>query len=425
MSELWLKYKDSDGAEKRIRVDSEKFIVGRHSASNLCIVDGRLSREHMKIERVGDRFIATDCGSSNGTRVNDAVLDSPVALRNGDALDLGGLKIETELEDAGVRAEPVPDAAAPVETAPVAPAPVNAAAYSESQGSSIPTSIFFIAPILGILVLSMLAGLIYFTSGTTTAEVATNEFQSSDDPDDPPAKKKTVKEADPSPGVNKTSTANNVTGGATNAASDLPPPPPADSEAAKVEQNGTAFLRKAAQNDAKAFLTGEQAKKVSARIKQLGGNSALAANISSARQNASQISSLAKTTNLQPAFLAAAAITKLGSSRGDVAKTAQSMAATLDKLRTQIGSELAEDTLLMIAAYDQGEAGDFLKMRNMLQDLSNKYPDSSRSIRTIWFLQQNGKITQSEFDTAVTFLAVGTISQNPKAFGVNAEALTF
>jgi hypothetical protein len=128
---------------------------------------------------------------------------------------------------------------------------------------------------------------------------------------------------------------------------------------------------------------------------------------------------------LQPAFLAAAAITKLGSSRGDVAKTAQSMAATLDKLRTQIGSELAEDTLLMIAAYDQGEAGDFLKMRNMLQDLSNKFPDSSRSIRTIWFLQQNGKITQSEFDMAVTFLAIGTISQNPKAFGVNAEALSF
>jgi hypothetical protein len=40
-------------------------------------------------------------------------------------------------------------------------------------------------------------------------------------------------------------------------------------------------------------------------------------------------------------------------------------------------------------------------------------------------LQQNGKITQAEFDNAVTFLAIGTIVQNPKAFGVNAEAITF
>src|SRR5829696_5587866 len=418
MSELWLKYIDIDGAEKRVRVDSAKFVVGRHSSSDLCIVDSRLSREHLRIERSGDLYIATDCGSSNGTKINDVVLDSPVTLKDGDALDLGGLKIQTELEASSAPADQRPDAAPPIEAVPAIGAPANAAGYSEPQGSVLPTSIFFIAPILGLLVLSMLAGLIYFTSGTTTAEVATNESQYSDDPDDPPTKKKSVKESDPSPTASKSSTANNVTTGGTNATADLPPAPPADSEAAKVEQNGTAFLRKAAQNDAKAFLTGEQAKKVGSRIKQLNSNSALAANISSARQNASQITSLAKSTNLQPAFLAAAAITKLGSSRGDVAKTAQSMAATLDKLRTQIGSELAEDTLLMIAAYDQGEAGDFLKMRNMLQDLSNKFPDSSRSIRTIWFLQQNGKITQSEFDTAVTFLAIGTISQNPKAFGV-------
>jgi hypothetical protein len=61
----------------------------------------------------------------------------------------------------------------------------------------------------------------------------------------------------------------------------------------------------------------------------------------------------------------------------------------------------------------------------MLQDLANKFPESPRAIRTIWFLQKNGKITQSEFDGALNFLAVGTISQNPKEFGVNAEALTF
>jgi hypothetical protein len=95
----------------------------------------------------------------------------------------------------------------------------------------------------------------------------------------------------------------------------------------------------------------------------------------------------------------------------------------LDKLATQIGNELGEDCVLMMAAYDQGAAGDFLKMRNMLQDLATKSSESSRTIRTIWFLNKAGKITPAEFDMAINFLAIGAIAQNPKDFGVKAEPL--
>jgi len=426
MSELWLKFKDVDGSEKRVRVDGQKFMIGRHSSSDLSIADSRLSREHLKIERLGDLFVAIDCGSSNGSKVNGTDLGSPLELKDGYVLDLGGLRIQVEMEEAGARHEsnlgvsesPVDDQSGGV----VTPGP---GASPQPAASSVPTSIFFIAPVLGVLVLSLLGGLIYFTSGKKQRTIAADEFQySADDSDERPAKNNEKKEFD-SPATPNRSPANDTLAAGTETSLEMPAANTGNSESEAIEQNGTAFLRKAAQNDPKAFLTGEQAKKVAARIKQFRGSTALAANISSARQNVPQIRSLAESTNLKPQFLAVAAINKLGSSRGDVAKTAQSMTATLEKLRTQIGSELAEDVLLMIAAYDQGEAGDFMKMRNMLQDLSNKFPDSSRSIRTIWFLQQNGKITQAEFDNAVTFLAIGTIVQNPKAFGVNAEAITF
>jgi hypothetical protein len=99
------------------------------------------------------------------------------------------------------------------------------------------------------------------------------------------------------------------------------------------------------------------------------------------------------------------------------------MAEVLGKLSVHIGTEFAEDCLLLIAAYDQGQAGETMKMRNMLQDLATKSTESSRTIRTIWYLQKEGKITQADYDRALTFLAVGTIAQNPKEFGVNAEAL--
>jgi hypothetical protein len=151
----------------------------------------------------------------------------------------------------------------------------------------------------------------------------------------------------------------------------------------------------------------------------------LAANIESARKNAAGLKSLASQKNLTPQFLATAAMAKLGGTRGDVLQTAQSMAPILEKLQTQIGCELYDDCLMMIAAYDQGEKGDFMRLRNALQDLATKFPESSRSIRSIWFLQKQSKITDAEFEFALRFLAIGTISQNPKDFGVSAEPLTF
>lgn len=415
MSDLWLKFTDVDGAARRVLVDRQKFVVGRHSSSSLKIIDGRLSRQHLKIERFGNLFMASDCGSSNGSRLNGLRLEAPTALKNGDVFDLGGLQIGIEFEDAGSSGSPAdrkPNADLPE---PMRSNAVNAGSNAASE--PFPTSVFLIAPALGILVLSAIGGLIYFTGEKRSDSSAPRHTgYAVDVSNEPPVKAGDAERAIPAPTAGKSTAGETMQTQVVNSG---------DAQTAAVERNGTAFLRKAAQNDAKAFLTGEQTKKVENRIRQLSGSAALAANISSARQSASQIKSLAASVNLQPQFLAAAALARLGTRRGDVVGAAREMAPTLDKLRTQIGSELADDALLMIAAYGQGEAGDFLKMRNMLQNLSNKFPDSSRSIRTVWFLEQNGKITPAEFEMAVTFLAVGAIMQNPSAFGVNAEAVTF
>ena len=95
------------------------------------------------------------------------------------------------------------------------------------------------------------------------------------------------------------------------------------------------------------------------------------------------------------------------------------------KLARNVGDEFSDDSLLAIAAYEQGAAGKTLEMRNMLQGLTGSISQSSRRIRTIWFLKDNGKISETQFEFALRFLAVGTIAQNPKDFGVNAEAVKF
>ena len=277
--------------------------------------------------------------------------------------------------------------------------------------------------------LVMVGGLIFlFTRGNTPADRADSGdefvYSTNEDKDDP---KKTdnddgpVKKS-PTPAMSSTPVLSGPSNDLPTEVNGQPPTGQNLSDTGKIEQNGAAFLRKIAQNDPKAFLTGEQAARVNTKLKNIG-KSALADNINSARKNAAQIKSLAAAKNMKPQFLAVAAITKLGNSRGDVVQTAAAIAEVYDKLGTHIGNEFAEDSLLMVAAYDQGVAGDTMKLRNMLQDLANKTQESTRTIRTIWFLEKNNKITSAEFDRALNFLTIGTITQNPKEFGVNAEAL--
>lgn len=417
MVELWLTYQDSGGVEQRVAVDKEKFRIGRHSENDLAIADGRLSRDHALIERFGDVFILSDKGSSNGTEINGQKLTEPVALSNGDVVSLGGLetKIEIGSENGPSQAEAPAPAATPAAVAPAA---------SPTADLGIPKIFFIIAPIFAVLVLGGL-GILFFL-GTGSKPVSNNDLLNSRDLDTTPTPRKGKKDdsGDTGPKNSDDTISTNPTPLNSNAPP-LPSPSAADPEITRTENDASAFLRKIAQNDPRAFVIGDPAKIVLAKIKSLSSSPALAANINSARRNSAQIKTLAASKNLKPDLLAVAAITKLGNSSGDVLQTAQSMAVPLDKLSTQLSSELGEECLVIIAAYDQGAAGDFLKMRNMLQDLATKMPDAVRDIRTIWYLKKQNKITDPEFDFAVRFLAVGAIAQNPKDFGVNAEALTF
>ena len=421
MPQLWIKYTDDEGEFHRLPVDKEVFLIGRGSTCDLIVPNTKLSREHLRIENSDGRFIISDCGSSNGTDLNYAELTEPTVIRNGDRADLGGgLEIEFELE-----AEQAVNSSTE-QPEPVGPDSVNDQAFSPSvpplqaaEPSRFPIGVLIIGPLAALFLIVVGIGLIYFFSGPTTiAEIPSRTTRTSrQHVDDPEENTTSSGSTTSSPSATTESNEQPSNGNASLQT------PKNLSETSKVETNAAAFLRRIAHNDSTAFLTTDQAQKVNARIKQLSGSSTLAANIESARKSASQIKVLAGSKNLPPQFLATAALAKLGTSRGDPLQTAQSMSDVFEKLNTQIGSERSDDSLMMVAAFDQGQRGDFMGLRNTLQDLANKFPESSRSIRSIWFLQKQGKISGPEFDFAILFLAVGTISQNPKDFGLNTEPL--
>jgi len=80
------------GTSSRIIVTerSGPFKVGRDpSKATLAVDDGRVSRVHFVIDRIDDRFLVSDYGSSNGTFVNGSAVIEPKELKDGDVIEFG------------------------------------------------------------------------------------------------------------------------------------------------------------------------------------------------------------------------------------------------------------------------------------------------------------------------------------------------
>lgn len=421
MTELWLRYRDENGDDRRVLVAGREFVIGRHSGCDLYIPNGQLSRQHVKIEAFGEVYVVSDMGSSNGTTLNGAQVGDPVALKDGDVLNLGGgLDIETEIVSDRPQAASPP--AADEDSAGGGSSSGSAGGQSASAsvagGSSIPTAVFIIAPGLVILFLVCGGGLLIFFGGSDSGNNRNRDISIyQPTPDDSP---------EDSPTPRPTSTASNGVTTSPSPESSVLPTPEISDEKKKVELNSAAFLQRIAANDPTAFLKSTEVDIVSARLSQLKTSSALAQNLKAVKANAAQFQSLTEKTGIKPQFLAIAALAEIGNSTGNPLEVARQMLPVFTELRVILANNLADDNLLMIAAYNQGKAGKTKDLRNTLEALAKKNPSvSPREIRTIWFLKRQGKITDAEYEFALRFLAIGTIAQNPKDFGVNAEAVVF
>lgn len=418
MTELYLKFTDENGGDRRVLVEGERFVVGRHSDCDLTIPNDRLSRQHVKIESFGAVSVVSDCGSSNGTTLNGADLREPVALKNGDVLNLGGgLNIEVEI----ITDEPRTRKSYAVDEN--AGGNLSSNQSAPADGSSIPTAVFIAAPVLAIVFLVCGGGLFYFF-GTNGGG---NNSRNSDvvyypTPDETPDNPKNSPSPKSSPTI----------GGTT--VSPIPEEtvsqqtPTVTDEKTKIEQNSAAFLRRIALNDPSAFLKTAEIEAVSSKISSFKGSSSLAENLKAVKNNASQFESLAQSKGFKAQFLAIAALAKIGNKPGNPVETAKEMLPFLADLRVSLGNALADDNLLIMADYPRRSANRKGSLQSTLEaipkmkDIEKADP---REIRTIWYLKRNNKISDEGYNLALQFLAIGTISQNPKDFNVNAEAVTF
>ena len=66
-----------------------RYTIGRDSACDLLIEDLSVSRWHARLEHAAGRWILTDLGSTNGTRLNGWRVRDPVPVQAGDRVGFG------------------------------------------------------------------------------------------------------------------------------------------------------------------------------------------------------------------------------------------------------------------------------------------------------------------------------------------------
>lgn len=74
-------------------IDKVNTIIGRDSSCDLLLADKRVSRKHARIVFTGTLFELEDTGSTNGLFLNGNIVSSPMALHDGDRINMGGVII--------------------------------------------------------------------------------------------------------------------------------------------------------------------------------------------------------------------------------------------------------------------------------------------------------------------------------------------
>ena len=89
-----------NGATKDLELDQDLVTIGRSDDNVVTIKNKKISRNHAKIERVGEAFQITDLESGNGTRVNGKRIDF-APLSKDDVIKIGDAVITVEeIDDA-------------------------------------------------------------------------------------------------------------------------------------------------------------------------------------------------------------------------------------------------------------------------------------------------------------------------------------
>ncbi|HET9710661.1 MAG TPA: FHA domain-containing protein, partial [Pyrinomonadaceae bacterium] len=374
--ELTLTFTEPAGRERRIVSQAPRITLGRAADNDIVIDDANLSRNHAVIENAGDSIQVSDCNSRNGTMVNGHPLVGPVELFDGDIVNLGGSCDIT----VGLRRS------------------------AETPSSSrVPVPAIAVAAVAAILVCAgaLLALAAWRKAEPVTSQRYTNNPRGEEKPE-------------PSPEIVKTEIPREV----------VPEDPKNDAGTAvkrvmsKLSKDNAPYISEAGINDVKR------------KVDHYRGSTELKERLRQVKQGCSEIRVEAERISLRPALVMYAALAKSEEQPGsNPIIVARQMTPKLLSLRATFGTETANSSLLLIAAYPYpfnppigGQTRTPHPLASKLVEVGGRRSivDTSEA-RTVWFLHEKNAITDEAYELVIRLLAIGVIAQNPSQYGIDAE----
>ena len=399
----------NDGSGEPVTVSSRRFTIGRSVENDLAIDSTNLSRRHAVIEIFDGQPHISDCGSQNGTEVNDRLITAGIALRNGDLIRLGGVcELVVQIGSADYQSGSSP--ASPPQVEP----PAVASAFPQSQRSVTrpATTSFMSVPVIaagGVVLIVIVAGLALMLTRSEKEK---------------PPKRRSADVTDystPTPGPIESSTVELREPDSTATVSTAPETPVVGNDV--IEKAAIQIMRRLS-SDNKTYAFSEKAlTDIRRKVGDYRGNGSLASGFGSLQRNSASIASQARQEGLEPGVLIYTALAQTDGGRaGDPAAAARSILPELLGLHATFGTEDADSSLILIAAYKMGGGG---KKSHPLLPVLRRIANNPLTQRNVWFLRENGGLGDEPYDFVIKVLALGVISQSPRQFGIAAEPLTF
>lgn len=377
-TEVTLTFTDGSGRERRVAMRSNRLTVGRDAANDLAINDSNLSRHHAVFETKGGSILVSDCNSRNGTMLNGNPILGAVEVFDGDVINLAGAcEISVEVR----------------KTAQKAPLSLSLPAIAAA------------AVALILLVAGVLFALFVgnkkpeFTSNGNANSKAGSRYN----------------ERHLSPTLQPTPT-------------DGVPKNPED-ESNQIVVAVKRVMSKVSKDSA-PYISEAGLKDVKRKVEEYRGSSDLRERFRAAKRGCPEISAEAERISLRPALVLYAALAESeGQAGGNAITAARTMAPRLLSLRATFGTETANSTLLLIAAYpypfnpvigSQTRTPHPLAAK-LVEIGGRKSTVETSEARTVWFLREKNAISEQAYDLVIRFLAIGVIAENPGRYGIDVE----
>jgi hypothetical protein len=180
--------------------------------------------------------------------------------------------------------------------------------------------------------------------------------------------------------------------------------------------------------DDSPYISEEGVRDVQEKVREYRGSASLAERIRAMSRGCAEVAGLARANNLKPTLLTYAALAQ-SESGGDPVEAARRMVPKLLVLRATFGTETANSSLLLVAAYPypfDPAIGSTARTPHPLYTQLVKAGGQKSTVdtsvaRTVWFLREKNSISPEAYNLVVRLLAIGVIAQNPRQHGIDAD----